>query len=826
MEIGKSFFELALDAASQAAVASDRDSLIRYWNPAAELLYGYTAAEAIGQSAAALLLPDDERARGREALARLEAGQSVEHDFRIRTKDGRELLVHYATTPVFEDGSYAGALGLAYDISAQREAETRAAHLASIIEGSADAIIDTDLEGIIRSANAAVEQVFGYTPAELIGQRISLLIPKSQRPQHVAAVVALMAGESVEVLSTVRRRKDGTEFESALRLSPVCNPAGEMTGISGICRDVSARVSARKKLEESERRFRARFDQVAIPQAMIGLDGDRAITVNDAMCRLLGLEHNEFKGQHIRALYNSRAEALPDDTLEAVFSGESDAGYGERVLAGPDGNPMTVLINAALLRADDGSPHEVVVFVNDLTARKKADQALRRSQDRYRVIADAAQEGIWAVGVDGHTLYANNMVSEILGIPMRTIDEQTAIELLDKNDSTFIADKLRGRHRRGPEKYELQYQHPDGRSRSLRFSTSPLLTEDGVQSTLAMIADVTEARRGEEELRRRALHDPLTGLANRTLLMDRLDHALNRRQRKGSGAVAVVLADLEQFKLVNDTWGHAVGDELLQQVAQRLRDAVREGDTVARFGGDEFAIVTEDSDESQAHELAGRLRDALALPFDVAGQRAHVSASVGIAVSPPQPGADLLRFADAAMYEAKAIGPGRIQMFDVGVAGRTADRLGLSGDLREALSDDHLRVFYQPLVDLANGSVVGVEALARWTHPSRGEVEPTQFVAVAEATGLAPALDQWVLSRVCADLAQLRSFLGDDAPIAVNISARHLGDADLDDHIAAALRASGASGHGLALEITETALMVNAIEAREVLEQLRSRGLQ
>jgi diguanylate cyclase (GGDEF)-like protein len=229
----------------------------------------------------------------------------------------------------------------------------------------------------------------------------------------------------------------------------------------------------------------------------------------------------------------------------------------------------------------------------------------------------------------------------------------------------------------------------------------------------------------QEELRRRALRDELTGLANRTLLGDRIDQALARAARAGNSPVAVIFADLDQFKLINDSWGHAAGDRLLVQVAKRLTDAAREADTVARFGGDEFVVVCEDTDQPSAQGVAERLQEALADPFDLDGRRAYVRASMGIAVSPPHSAPDLLRFADAAMYAAKSGGPGRVQLFDVTLAEDAADRLTLGSDLRDALARDELVLHFQTVVELATGLLVGLEALARWSHPiSRSGVPP------------------------------------------------------------------------------------------------------
>jgi predicted signal transduction protein with EAL and GGDEF domain len=257
-----------------------------------------------------------------------------------------------------------------------------------------------------------------------------------------------------------------------------------------------------------------------------------------------------------------------------------------------------------------------------------------------------------------------------------------------------------------------------------------------------------------------------------------------------------------------------------------LTGTARAGDTVARFGGDEFVVVCENTNQAAAETVAARIQEALASPFEVEGRRAYVRVSMGIAVSPPHSAPDLLRFADAAMYSAKSAGPGRIKVFDVALADEAADRLTLGNDLRDALSHDELVLHYQPVVELATGSLIGLEALARWSHPVRGAVSPARFVAVAESSGQAPVLNRWALDRARRDAGRLRGLMAAVPRIAVNISVRHLMDAALEADVLSAVSGDGLSAHGLILEITESALMDNPDQTCLLLERLRTRGVQ
>ena len=329
------------------------------------------------------------------------------------------------------------------------------------------------------------------------------------------------------------------------------------------------------------------------------------------------------------------------------------------------------------------------------------------------------------------------------------------------------------------------------------------------------------------ELAHQAVHDALTGLPNRVQVGDRLAQALARSTETGS-EVAVLFIDLDRFKLVNDGRGHAAGDDLLVAVAKRLRRVVRSGDIVARFGGDEFVVVCEDRTAAfEASRVAGRIIDALQEPVVVDGQEIFLSASIGIAMADgtgtPE---SLLRDADAAMYRAKAKGRARCEFFDATMRTEALDHLETQSALHRALERDELRVFYQPIVDLASGSVSGVEALVRWEHPQHGLVSPASFIPLAEETGLIVPIGAWVLDQATAQVDRWREqSWGRSITVNVNLSARQLRQPDLIPGLMASLLASGTDPSRLCLELTETAFMDDARSHREVLDGIRSLGV-
>jgi diguanylate cyclase (GGDEF)-like protein len=331
-------------------------------------------------------------------------------------------------------------------------------------------------------------------------------------------------------------------------------------------------------------------------------------------------------------------------------------------------------------------------------------------------------------------------------------------------------------------------------------------------------ATLAELRRSEAQVKHQAAHDALTGLANRLLFSDRLRSALKR----GVG-VTVLFIDLDDFKAVNDSFGHAVGDDLLAAVAARLAAGMRSGDTVARLGGDEFAVLLEEADERAAVQTAERLIAALAVPLALPGTTVTVRASVGIAVTPPETGdvGEVLRNADVAMYAAKEAGKGRLAVFEPGMHTRTLDGIEQEHDLREAIERDQFVLRYQPIVELASGRLVGAEALVRWRHPTRGLLSPSEFIPRAETTGLVVALGRSILDRACKQATRWPG--GADLRLGVNLSARQLTDPGLVDHVVATLSATGLPAEWLVLEITETALLNSAPD--QVLMGLRELGV-
>ena len=448
--------------------------------------------------------------------------------------------------------------------------------------------------------------------------------------------------------------------------------------------------------------------------------------------------------------------------------------------------------------------------------------------DTNAELLDRALVAIVAADAGGLVTHWNRVAATLLGRRAEDVIARPFGPLLVGPAQTALAAVILSQIRRGvPWEGDVLAPRRNGGSVPVALRVMPFSGPDGVVAGFVAIAvDLTERRAVETALTRQALHDPLTNLPNRLLVMDRLAHALalDDRHRRG---VAVLFLDLDRFKLINDGLGHAVGDQVLVAVAQRIHTCLRAGDTLGRFAGDEFIVVLEGGDEGEARAVAGRILATLREPLVVDGHEVVVGCSIGVALAegvPLHPG-DLLRNADAAMYRAKAAGKGTVVVFEPSMRVHALRQLDLEADLRQARARHELRLYYQPVVDLVSGRVVGLEALARWAHPRHGLLAPGEFLPLAEEVGLGDAVGAWVLSEACRQAQAWEAAGSATAPIglSVNISARHLHRGQLIDEVQAALAESNLPPGRLRLEVTEQAMLADvdaAIDALRVLGQL------
>ena len=465
-----------------------------------------------------------------------------------------------------------------------------------------------------------------------------------------------------------------------------------------------------------------------------------------------------------------------------------------------------------------------------------SEQAHRRENEaRFASLVRNASDLITVVDRGGQVLYQSPSIQRILGLSVDDVSGTQFEDLLLHSDRARLR-KLLHTTSNGASRsqaFDCTLIHCDGRALKFEVVATDLCDDEHVRGIVLNGRDASERAAFEEQLAHQAFHDAVTGLPNRALFSDRVDHALARATRKGT-SIAVIFLDLDDFKTINDSLGHAAGDEVLQQVASRLLEAVRATDTAARFGGDEFAILIEDvADSAIATEFAERLVRGFEMPISVTGKDLLVRPSIGVAISgvgeqAPRDADELIRNADAAMYICKRDETGGYRVFEAAMHERVLERLELRAELKRAIEGKQFELHFQPVVRLHDGSVAGMEALVRWHHPTRGLVQPGQFIPLAEEMGLIVELGRWVLRESCQHAARLRAS-GEAAPgftIAVNLSVKQLQHPEIVADVRAALEDSGIEPSMLVLEITETVLMADYELASRRLQQLKEIGVR
>jgi diguanylate cyclase (GGDEF)-like protein/PAS domain S-box-containing protein len=466
------------------------------------------------------------------------------------------------------------------------------------------------------------------------------------------------------------------------------------------------------------------------------------------------------------------------------------------------------------------------------------DLLRRQSEARFSSLVTNSSDVVMVVDADSTMQYVSPSVERVLGYEVQELEGTKLTALIHPEDKTQILQFLTSGERDGeghPGLIELRMRHKNDFWLHVETLRTNLLHDANVKGIVLNTRDISERKAFEEQLQHQAFHDSITNLANRALFRDRVQHALERQSREDR-PISVLFMDLDDFKTINDSLGHAAGDRMLAEVGERLKTCLRSADTAARLGGDEFAILLEDAggEGIEAAEVASRIMTALEAPFDLDGKEVFVRASIGIATASqekeggPQNAEDLLRDADVAMYMAKEAGKARYQVFEPAMHDTALRRLELKADLQRAVDHGEFVLNYQPIIELGSGEISGLEALLRWNHPQRGIVPPLDFIPLAEETGLIVPIGHWVLEEACRQAKSLQERFPHDPPLymTVNLSVRQLQRPEIVDEVAHVLMDTGLDPSTLALEITESVMMQDMELSIQRLTELKALGVK
>ena len=571
--------------------------------------------------------------------------------------------------------------------------------------------------------------------------------------------------------------------------------------------------------------------QAPVGVDLVDLEG-RTTWTNGVLGHSLGYSEKEFATMPLAAITHPDDVEAQLDRFAQLVDGKIDRFAMEKRYIRRDGGTLWVGLTMSLVAEARGRPGYVIAVTQDITDRKLLESDSPELGQRSQLQVERVPAIVYVAepGPNGRWLYVSPQIESILGFSAQEWMADPGLwqkQLHPQDRETVIAQEERlliaSETAEGAYSETYRLRHRSGATVWVRDDSKALWAQDGRATWHGVLVDVTREKELEERLEHQAFHDPLTGLANRKLFHERVGHALSGRR---TGRVAVLFIDLDNFKTVNDSFGHACGDEVIVAVARRLEACARAGDTPARIGGDEFALLVEGQTAAQVTALADRVLAALGeTPVEFSGRTKIIGASIGIAMAGPGETTEtILRNADLAMYEAKVRGRFRHVFYQPAMHATVVNRFRLEAALQDALSDGAITLVYQPIVHLRTGAVVGFEALARWSDPILGDVPPAEFIPVVEEMGLIHELGRWAIDQACRELTEWRSARGAMAYVSVNVSPLQLDNDRFVASVVGILRDYDMEPSALVLEVTEGVLLVE--RSRESLRELRSHGIR
>lgn len=811
-------------------------------NQAGERIFGYTRQEALSLNMQSVIAPEDVD-RVKAQLAKKLAGDTDQTVYEVDClrKDGTRATLEVNSSVITKDGLPIAVQGIARDITERkateqalrRSEETLAAAQRITHLGSWELEIN-DVDNA--SVNAVtwsdeVYRIFGYEPREVeitSSFVYSAVHPEDRQRVSLCFSEAVLKKRFLEIEARIilpdgRVRLLSAKAETVYDYN-TCKP----TKMVGTVQDITERRKSEEALKVSESRFRDLFENANDLIYTHDLEGNFT-SLNRAGEIITGYSRQEALSKNISQVvapeFLERARTMTAKKLEGQIPGT----YEIEIIA-KNGERVVLEISTRLIVVED-MPVGVQGIGRNITERRKAELQLHNALSLLSSTFESTADGIVVIGMDRQIVTCNRKFVEMWGIDDEIIETKDGKRLIDViagqlRDSDEFRQRLNAAHA-DPESVITEIlELNDGRIFE-RYS-QPQYLEGSPVGRVACFRDITERNRAEEKLRHYAHHDTLTDLPNRVSFMNHLRHAVERAEHNTFAKFAVLFLDLDRFKVINDSLGHAVGDKLLIAIAERLTSCIRPGDVVARLGGDEFTILLNRSgDINEVIKVAERLQARISEPFRIDNYEVFTTASIGIIVSNnvKRGAEDFLRDADAAMYRAKESGKARHEIFDTEMHVRNMNLLQVETDLRHAVDRNEFEVLYQPIVEMTTGRVKEFEALIRWRHPVHGLVGPNEFVSVAEETGLIIPIGKWILEESCRQIAEWQRRFGFDLAVSVNLSAKQLMHPTLTAQVKEILADTGLKASQLKLEVTESTVMEHSDRSLKVLSDLDQLGV-
>ncbi len=795
-------------------------------------MLGYSREELIGRSFVDITHPDEQASDTALMEQVLNQDNSIPNrEKRYIRKDGSVLWAQRSGVVVRDAlGRPTYALGSIEDVSqyhaSQETLKALNESLRAIVETSPLAIYSMTPNGIVTLWNPAAEKMFGFRKSEVLGHP-SPLVSADDSAETISLRESVYQGKTVNNFELSRLRADGSRIEVSFSAAPLCGARDEIVGVLVTCADITSLKNTTRALDQQLHFMQELLEVLPNPIFYRSADGPY-LGVNRAYEEFFGVNRIEIIGKTLHDVHLA-AEAERYDRADAdiLLSGKSQA--AEVSLIDGRGQPHNVLKQMSRFTSPDGTPAGVIGVLTDITDFRQVEQALRATEGRFQALTESAMDMVTVLDVEGVIHYQSPSVRHLLGYEPAEMIGLSQFAAIHRDDVEAMRSRFKELIEKGmmERPVEFRVRRRDGQWRVLESIGKNCLDIPAVQGIIVNTRDITDRRAIEERIQHLAFHDALTGLPNRSLIQDRIAQTVVRSERAGK-KFAVMFIDIDNFKNINDTLGHDVGDDLLRSIAERLTHAVRGHDTIARQGGDEFIVLLSELEGQRgATRVAQKILDALRTPFELGGTPQHVSGSIGISLYPDD-GIDaltLLKNADTAMFHGKALGKNTYQFFTPQMNIAVKRRAAMESNLRAAVQRGDFSLVYQPQIDLNSGEIVAVEALVRWVSEENGTMMPGEFIPLAEETGLISELGRWVLRESCRQNQAWIEMGFQPRRMAVNLSARQLADKGFIEMVELILKETGLDPNLLELEITESQVMRQGEGSVQLLNDLAGMGI-